>query len=311
MRASILCALVLGSAVAAAAPGATRVVLADPDPELLRAVEKTLAPWALEIVVEKAAPVDIAQAAAHASGQTARFVVWRRGSDLVVFDRERGAAEYREGKAGALDPIDAAASALTVKTLMRLPPPPGTNDVALATAVTTPGPEVRVQAGAASRFSGSTHAEVSARVGGAALVRPWGQRDVRFGIAGEVGSRAEIKDGNFRGTWGDWAVLALASYTIARGRWELDPHVGVGFSRSRLEGMESSVAREDARTLAAFRLGVWGRWREGRFTLGAGATLDSTPGAPTYVREQGNGTLFAAPGMGLGISVFAAADFGG
>lgn len=122
IRAAMIVMLASGPALA---DGTMRVLLADTDPELQRAVRAALAPWRLEVVIEtEQRPTDATHAQAIGDAQTARFVVWREGTDLVVFDRERGEAEHRGAPSGALDPASAAAAALTVKTLMRLPPPP-------------------------------------------------------------------------------------------------------------------------------------------------------------------------------------------
>ncbi|MEJ7599621.1 MAG: hypothetical protein WKG01_17065 [Kofleriaceae bacterium] len=139
-----------------------RVLLADADPEP-GAVRATLAPWRLEVVVETTVPADAKQAQMIGETQTARFVVWRVRGELVVYDRDRGAVEQRAAPVGRLDPASAAAAALTVKTLMRLPPPdqvaeaPVPAEPADRVAVVTPeandGVELRVQAGVATRMT--------------------------------------------------------------------------------------------------------------------------------------------------------------
>ena len=65
---------------------ADRVLLVDSDPELLRALEVSLAPWQLTIIVD-ARPLTEATAAERAGGAGARFLVWRDGADLVVYDQ--------------------------------------------------------------------------------------------------------------------------------------------------------------------------------------------------------------------------------
>lgn len=313
MLALITVALVLASSGARAAPPSTRVVLADPDPELRGAVERALAPWRLEIVVESSVPASTAEAEARAIAQAARFVVWRRDGDLVVFDRERGAAEHREGQAGRLDAVSATASALTVKTLMRLPPlEPATPPLVIAPVITPPptqpGPELRMQAGGATRVTSGS--EIGARIVGAALVRPWGDRGWRFGVAVELGPRIDVQSAGFKGTWSDWAGFALASWTHIHGRWELEPHVALGITRSSLDGLEMSMDRTETATLAVVRGGLWVRWRFGRWSVGASAELDGIPGTPTYSKLMGNGDIFAVPGFATAIGLFVAADLG-
>src|SRR5262249_10223341 len=105
MRASLLYLLVVGwlaTAVEAAPMARERVVLADPDPELRHAVEQVLAPWHLEVVIEGPPPTDTAMAEQRADADTARFVVWRDGDELLVYDRELGFTERRDSRTGTL-----------------------------------------------------------------------------------------------------------------------------------------------------------------------------------------------------------------
>jgi len=95
------------AAGASAAPAAERgVVLADPDPELEHAIDQAFAPWHLEVVVECAPP---AEATERAGADTARFVVWRDGEQLVAYDRTQASMGRRASRAGPLDPPTAAA----------------------------------------------------------------------------------------------------------------------------------------------------------------------------------------------------------
>jgi hypothetical protein len=306
MRALIACLIVVVCVgIAGADPAASaRVVLADPDPELLHAVETALAPWKLEVVIDAVRPASTAQAEARATRLTARFVVWRRDGDLIVFDRERRAAEHREGKAGRLDAADAAAAALTVKTLMRLPSP-GHHDE-----VTPGGPELRFQIGLASRITRGSEADVGARAGGAVLARPWHARGWRFGLAGEGGTSTAVQKSGFKGTWRDWAVLGVASWTEAIGRWEIEPLIAAGVDRSTFEGTEAGVERSEAATLALLRGGVWVRRRFDRWSLGGSLALDVAPGAPSYAKADGGKSIFEVPALAFAIGVFAAADLG-
>ena len=244
---SILCASL---AVARAAPAARqRVVLADADPELRHAMEQALAPWHLEIVIDGAAPRDAASAQERADADTARFVVWRDGDQLVVFDRELSALERRASRAGRLDPVAAAAAALTIKTSMRLPPPP---DAAPATTVAVspaPGPGIRIEAGIAARLAGGDAAALSARARVAVDVRPWPAHGWRLGVAGDVGTSTPVSRASFKGTWQDWAVLGVAGWSYARAAWELEPQLGVGVRFSILDGREANAARSEADSL--------------------------------------------------------------
>lgn len=295
-----------------ARPAPDRVVLADPDPELLRAVQSTLAPWRLEVIVDPPPPRGAREAQARADAKRARFVVWRQGGALVVFDRERGSTEERDTAAGPLDPVDAAAAALTVKTLMRLPPPP--DDERPVTPPVTPDEqrslELRGQASLAMRVAHGTSTELGGRLVAAVLVRPLPQLEWRLGIAGDVGSTANIERGGFKGTWDDWAVLALTSWTFPRRPWEIEPQLGAGLTRSTLEGSEMSAGRHEVETLALIRAGVAVRRRLGRWTLGGIVGVDRILSTPTYTRMGSTAEIFKVPGFAIAVGGLAAADFG-
>ncbi len=311
--------LLLGlCATAVAAPSNARVVLADPDPELRHALATALSPWDLEIVVEATRPGDATQAEALATREAARFVVWRRDGDLVVFDRERGSAEHREGRVGPLDPVAAAAAALTVKTLMRLPPPVEPSPpmraeagVTVARQVSASGSEVRVQLGASARIARGSSTDLGARAIGAALLRPWLQRRWHFGIAGELGTETAIQRSGFKGAWNDWAVFALASWSLSRGPWAFEPHAAVGLTRSSFDGIENGMTRSESSTRVALRGGVWVRRRlDARWSIGGSLELDTTVRPPAYGKLVGNGEVFAVPDVAVSPGVFVAADVG-
>jgi hypothetical protein len=309
----------LACTTALAEPAQSRVVLADPDPELARALTTALAPWHLEVVVDSNTPLDDAQAQIRADAGAARFVVWRKHRDLVVFDRDSGIAEHRDAPDGALDPVSAAAAALTVKTLMRLPPPPDENPTppppaatASAAAVATPPPEetpaLRVQAGLATRIARGSETDVGARIAGAVLVRAF--PSVHVGIAGDVGTETDVDRAGFKGTWRDWNLLALGSWTHAFDRWELEPHVAGGFTRATLSGEEMGIARSDRGVVAIVRGGVWLRWRYDMWTVGGMLEVERAFGTPTYTRTNTNVEIFSAPATSVLLGFVIAADFG-
>jgi hypothetical protein len=284
-----------------------RVVLADPDPELRHAMEQALAPWHLEVVIEGAPPADPAVAALRADADTARFVVWRDGEQLVVFDRELAFTERRDSRSGTLDPPTAAAAALTIKTMMRLPPPPPPPAVEPAPASGTEaeraveeerGIELRFEAGVATRIP-SGDADVTTRFGGAVEIRPWPSLGLRIGVAGDGGTSTAVDRASFKGTWREWAVLGMASWTYARARWEVEGHAGAGLRRSVLDGTEMNSPRTEADTLAAARAGAAIRARYLRWTLGAVLDVDRTFGTPTYSKTVGAAEIFRVPGGGV------------
>lgn len=306
MEIAIAIALSL-SGGARAAPPQDRVVLADPDPELLRAVQSALAPWRLEVVVDGSAPVDDVDAGTRAIAMGARFVVWRREGALVVFDRDRGSTDERASSTGPLDAVDAAAAALTVKTLMRLPPLPGDE----LPPIEEPGLELRAQAALATRIARGSTTEVGGRFVAAVLLRPLPRLPWRIGAAGDLGSPAQVQHAGFRGTWTDWAVLALTSWTFHRADWEIEPQLGAGVTRSSLEGTEMSAGRHELATLVLLRGGVAVRRRVGRWTFGGSVGADRILGTPTYTRSGSSARIFEVPGLAATLGVLAAADFGG
>jgi hypothetical protein len=306
--------VVLLLAAPALADGTSRVVLADADPELRRALEATLAPWRLEVIVDPQAPVDAPQV--HAD---ARFVVWRKNGELVVYDRERGDTQHRRTPDGPLDPASAAAAALTVKTLMRLPAPGTSDETAAAPAETTPSIDggarpaaeasglLRVQGALTSRMARGDDMIYGGRASFAVLVR-LRESPLRFGVAGELGTASDIKGSSFRGTYSDWSVMGIGSWATPLGRWEVEPHVGAGVLRSKLDGEDAMMERHERETLLVMRAGVFARTRIGRISFGGVLALDAVPGTPTYTRAGSASQFFEVPPLALSIGVIIASD---
>ncbi len=313
VRGALLVLFVVGWSAPAAmsAPAARqRVVLADPDPELRHAMEQALAPWHLEIVIEGPPPADEAMAQERADADTARFVVWRKGDELVVYDRELGFTEQRTSQSGVLDPPTAAAAALTIKTMMRLPspPPPPTEAPGSPEGPAASSFEVRIQAGVATRIAHGSETDITARFSGAAEIRPWAGSSWRFGLAGDGGTSTGLSDASFKGTWSEWAVLGLVSWTYTRNSWEFEPHAGAGIRRSMLDGTEMKTARKASATLPTARGGMWVRWRASRWTFGAMLDVDGTFGTPTYNKTDSPALIFRVPGLGVEFGAVAAVD---
>lgn len=296
-----------GAAFSAPSPR-RRVVLADPDPELRHAMEQALAPWRLEVVIEGPPPTDAGAAMERADADTARFVVWRDGVELVVYDRELGSLERRDSRPGVLDPPTAAAAALTIKTMMRLPPPPDEPPLTPEPVSTAPGIEVRLQVGIATRIARGDDTYVATRFGGAAAIRPWPGAGWRFGVAGDGGTATSVERAGFKGTWSEWSALGLVSWTYVRGAWELEPHAGFGIRRSSLDGTEMTTVRSEATTLTTARGGLWARWRYARLSLGASLTVDEAFGTPTYTKPGASATVFQVPGTGVELGAVVAVD---
>jgi hypothetical protein len=290
-----------------------RVVLADADPELRRAVETSLRPWHLEVVVDAETPSDSTAARQRAEHDGARFVVWRDADQLVVFDDRTGVAERRPASAGAFDPTAAAAAALTVKTMMRLPPPPdgAPSDPAVASAVVVPvaalGPELRFDLGTAARFQSS---DTSLRGELATVIRPWPTAGWWLGAIGDVGTSENVVQASFKGTWNAWAVLAAARYAIDLAPWSIEPWVGAGIERSALIGTEQQAATDDYATLFALRGGVIARYRIGRWSFAAQLELQELPSTPTYTMSHSSAEIFEIPAFAVGGGVLVGADLG-
>ncbi|HET7506442.1 MAG TPA: hypothetical protein VFK02_35725 [Kofleriaceae bacterium] len=310
-RAALTFLIVLGwlATDATGAPASRqRVVLADPDLELRNAMEHALAPWHLEVVIEVSPPADTAMAQERADADTARFVVWRDGEQLVVYDRELGSAERRESRSGPLDPPTAAAAALTIKTMMRLPPLPPEVPVAPPPVAPEAGIDVRLQAGVATRIMRSTATETAARFGGAVMIRPWSTLGLRFGITGATGTATSIDRASFKGTWSEWTVAGVVGWAFGDDAWELEPHIGGGFRRSTLSGSEMLVPRSEAATLPTAGGGLAVRWRIARWSLGATVDVDGSFGTPTYSKTGSPAEIFQVPGVGVELGGVIAVD---
>lgn len=280
----------------------------------------TLAPWRLEVIVDRSPLVDAADAQARGEAMSARFVVWRRDGVLVVFDRERRSTEQRACANGPLNAVGAATAALTVKTLMRLPPPPPPEepspeqapspDAGIARAAPPPrGLEIRVQAGLAARVAPGSDVDPGGRLAASVYLRPWADRGWRFGAAFELGTAADVKRASFDGTWSDQTAHVLASWTHSEAWREFEGQLGAGFARASLVGDEASASRRERATLPLLRAGVVARARIGRWSPGVAAAIDWLLDPPTYDRVGSSARIFTAPAYGLSVGIVVAADF--
>jgi hypothetical protein len=305
-------ALLLALLCATASAGPARVVLADPDPALRKALVSSLRPWRIEIVIDSDAPTDDASAGTHADAHTARFVVWRDRDELVVFDRESNHSERRASRAGALDDLGAAAAALSVKTMLRLPPEPPPDIVidvphppVAPPVVEDDGTELRFDAGAGGRGEYGLDGNLALRFLVAAAVRPWRDATWRFGVAGDFGAAAATVDqAGFHGTWSHWGVVATASWAHPAGAFELAPWLGVGVERSLTRGVESGTSRSEEDVLPAVRAGLGVR----RGYIGVVLTLEGLVTTHTYTRLDGPAQVFEIPPIAASLSFILTAD---
>ncbi|MEP6865860.1 MAG: hypothetical protein ABJE66_34895 [Deltaproteobacteria bacterium] len=320
----IVLVLVLIARVASAGP---RAVVADGDIQLRAAIADSLKPWLIDVVAAPNAPADIAAAMKQATDAGARYVIWREGAELVVLDREGDRVERREAPAGALDALAAAAAALSVKTMLRLPALPA------ATIIEKPhrhvhhdepvdpneGVELRVSALIGSRFEYGLDSNVALRLGGSFALRPWRDEGWRFGAIGDGGASATVDQAGFHGRWSNWSVLALASWDAKLdARWEVGPWVAFGFERSAMSGTETrtmpmpmmmTVPRSEEAFSPALRGGVAARYRFGAWFLGGQLAVEGLVTNTTYTKLDSPAQVFEIPRIGAVLSVIVGVDF--
>jgi hypothetical protein len=296
----MLAAMLVAHGAAADRMTERRLVLASDDAQLLHALDAELGPWHVQIVVAPP-PVasDATSADAEARDHDARFIVWRDGDAIAVYDRDTRALERRRLRNGALDSMAAASAATSVKTIMRLPPPDAEPAVAIETPAPLPpsnAPTLRFELDAAARDA----AGAQARFGASASISPWHALGWWFGIAGELGTTSDVQAAGFKGTWSDSRLVALARYAFELSpAWAIEPDVSAGIARSSLDGSEQMATRDESATLAVFDAGALVRYRIGRWSIAAALAGSFTPGAPTYAMTQGSSTIFAVPAFAI------------
>lgn len=315
-RALVAVVVLAAAAAPARAEARTRVVLIDADGALAAALKEALAPWHAEVVIDLIPVRDPADAGMRAQSWAARFVIWRDGGTLVVYDRERGDLQRRGGTAGTLDPVRASAAALTVKTMMRLPPPPtddGRDDRVPPPPPPSPGRELRAEVGGGLGVPTPT-----ARVFAAIAVQPIRGLGLRVGLANELGSGASVDQSGFSGTWRAYDIAAFASFVVPLGSaFELEPALGLGASLTTLSGTQNGTTRDDNLTVLALFGGVTGRWRlphtGERLSVFVALRARALPTTPSYTRTNGGGQtqeVFQAPGIAATFAIGASLHLG-
>ncbi|HET9987723.1 MAG TPA: hypothetical protein VFQ65_04370 [Kofleriaceae bacterium] len=307
----VVIALVMLARLAAASP---RAIVADGDVQLRAAIADSLRPWSIEVIAASSAPADQATATQQASDAGARYVIWREGAELVVLDREGDRIERRAAPAGTLDALAAAAAALSVKTMLRLPPLPAGAIVEKPKPVTPPedrdGVELRVTALAGSRFEYGLDGNVALRFGGAFGLRPWRDLGWRFGAIGDGGASATVDQAGFHGRWSNWSVLALASWDVALDdRWELGPWLAFGFEHSTMTGTEMMTPRTEEAFAPALRGGAAARYRTGEWFVGGQLAVEGLLTNTTYTKLASPAQVFEIPRIGAVLSVIVGVDF--
>jgi hypothetical protein len=196
------------------------------------------------------------------------------------------------------------------------PPPPGGGAIVAPPPAPDPGIAFRVEAGAAGRVGPGSDAGFGGRLLLGAMIQPSTAHAWRFGLRGDLGTSSSIDRGGTTGTWSDWNVLAVASWTYGRAPWEIEPWVGAGVTRSVLDVSDSttSTSRHDAQTLFSARVGTMLRRRFGSLTAGLDLELSLVPGAPVYTKStmgMGAPTVFEAPRFSIVFGIVVAVDLGG
>jgi hypothetical protein len=306
-RARIAAVAVAASIAATAAPAAAdpgpirRVVLVNPTPDLAHAARTALAPWTIEVVEEtRTDPVDATLAATIAADRVADRVAWLDGGELIVVDPATGENERRPAPAGASDAPAAASVALSLKTLLRLPPVP---EVALITPVPPPDepvvddgvaapPRRRMrlvpEAGGAVRFPiGGTLAAQPRVTFGFGVNHPrW--RRWRASVVGAVGPEVEAGKGSLQGTWFDVEAGAQLAYEHSvHPRLAVVPRLRIAGHRTHVFGRLPPQDTLDAIAYGveiAAEAAIW--LRAGRFHAGVGGGMSGWVGFPDYIRRN-------------------------
>ena len=309
--------LLVLAAIGRVAVASPRAVVADGDIQLRAAIADSLKPWLIEVISVPMAPADMAAAAQQATDADARYVIWRDGAEVVVLDREGDRVERRAAPAGTLDALAAAAVALSVKTMLRLPDlPPGTviekpKPKHLAPPVDDKdGVELRVMALVGGRFEYGLDSNVALRFGGGFGLRAWRDAGWRFGAIGDGGASATVDQAGFHGRWANWSILALASWDASLDdHWELGPWIAVGFEHSTLTGTDGATHRSEEAFSPALRGGAAARYRTGRWFVGGQLAVEGLLTNTTYTKLTSPAQVFEIPRIGAVLSLLVGVDF--
>ncbi|MBL8624016.1 MAG: hypothetical protein JNK64_22095 [Myxococcales bacterium] len=280
-----------GFGVAHAEPPPTLVLVAPPTP-LVDAVTTGLGPWQIRVVVVTA-PMPADQAAAT---YRATYVATVRGTTLELFHVGEPGVQTRDVPA-QIDDVEAASIALTLKTWMRLGPPPTDG----ATPVDPPPPLIDPPPPqpppppppAPPRLAGFASVGFGVRFdqGG------FGTRERLVLAAGvatplidgfltcDLGSDIDVDRTT---VWSEALIGAHLGHRVRLGRgWSIRPRIGVGALRSRVEGLNAASGK----TVTVINYSLFFDaaadvlWRRGPWLLGATAALTGVP-ADLEIRGQ-------------------------
>jgi hypothetical protein len=265
-------------------PAPVRVVLLGPPGELEAAVRAALAPWRVAIIVEPPAiPGDVGAAAAIADQHQANAVAWVDRGSLVVF--ERSEPDLVRRPAEPLDEATAASLALTLKTLLRLPPeppppPPEPEPAPVApppTPMATPAPprprpwRLTAVVGARLRSAGTLEPRLAVR--GERALGP-----IAAALSLAVGTGVDVDSADYSGTWTDSAAAAALVVPFAIGDWRLAPGAGLSVHRTVIDGAFQGNGGDGEATRTETNLGVDGELElaRGWGLLSAGVRLGAS-----------------------------------
>ena len=269
-----------GFDVAHAEPPPTLVLITPPTP-LVDAVTTGLGPWQIRVVVVTApTPADRA-----ATTHRATYVATVRGTTLELFHVGEPGVQTRDVPA-VIDDVEAASIALTIKTWMRLGPPPTAPDgTPPPDATPPPSPILPPPPPPPPRLAGFAAVGLGVRLNQGSF----GARERLVLAAGvttptidgfvscDLGSHIDV---DATTVWSEALVGAHLGHRVpVSPGWSVRPRLGVGALRSRVEGLNAASGRTV--TIIDYSLffdvGADVSWRRGPWILGATAALTGVP----------------------------------
>ncbi len=263
--------------------------------QLHEALQISLQPWSFE-VVDWPRPAGQKEVDAAAVGEraNARYVIWydAAAAELVVYDAELRREERRALAALPVDEVEASALALSIKTMLRLEAVPREGVAAPAESRWGFHPAL----GLGVRFGLDGDAATALRAQARFEVAPPRLGGLRLGVMGEVGSATEVSDGNFRGEWSEWSLLASVSKQVLEVKgWALTARAAAGVSRATLSGMEMRELQEEAELAACGMASVSAGRRLGPLMMGVGVAV-AARGTSEHFRNNGQ-VLWTEPSL--------------
>lgn len=306
LAAALLAAMVLLSAAWAAGADPPRVVVLQPDDELLRAISLSLSPWGVQTAGSDAPPPQSTQPeAVQTASRIARrlgvdAVVWvsstEHGSLLWVFDSRTGEIATRMlAETPPFDGAAAAAVALSVKTVLRasVVAPPGER---FGVEPATP-PKERISAleiGAGGHWAGGSQVELRVELAGVV----WLAAARRLGLSAELssGPGLTVTDTSFSGRYREIVAGGKAHFRFLRGAWS-SAQVSLGGAAhwSTLDGtlVAGSLGRHVTRLTGSLDVET-----SVNIDVGSGTYVGASLGAayfPTYQRYLVEGRPVFSP----------------